>query len=318
MIHASDLARRFTLEHETVEAVRGVDIDVAPDEIVAFLGPNGAGKSTTLRMLTTLLPPSAGGATVAGYDIRTHPVEVRRRIGHIGQGNGSYGGLRVHEEVYSQGRFYGLDRRTSRAHASELLEQLDLAEQAGREVATLSGGQRRRLDIAMGLIHRPPLVFLDEPSTGLDPQSRANLREHIARLREQDGTTVFFSTHYLDEADALADRVLVIDGGRIIADGTPGQLKAKISGDLVTVEFGEPGDAAAAADAVTWVPTAHEITADGDVLTFRAGHGDAVMPEVVRALDATGIRLRSVRVDRPSLDDVFLSLTGRSLRDEAA
>lgn len=165
MIHASNLARRFTLEHEIVEAVRGVDIDVARDEIVAFLGPNGAGKSTALRMLTTLLPPSAGSATVAGYDIRTHPVEVRRRIGYIGQGNGSHGGLRVREELYSQGRFYGLDRRASRARTAELLEQLDLAEQAGREVSTLSGGQRRRLDIAMGLIHRPPLVFLDEPST---------------------------------------------------------------------------------------------------------------------------------------------------------
>ncbi|AYY13073.1 ATP-binding cassette domain-containing protein [Actinobacteria bacterium YIM 96077] len=316
MINARNLVRRFSLKHETVEAVRGVDIDVAPGEVVAFLGPNGAGKSTTLRMLTTLLPPSDGTAIVAGHDVRREPQEVRKRIGHIGQGNGSMDGLQVREELYTQGRFYGLDRRTSWARTSELLEQLDLAEQASRDVARLSGGQRRRLDVAMGLIHRPGLVFLDEPTTGLDPQSRANLLDHIRWLREEQDITVVLTTHYLDEADAVAERVIVIDHGQIIADGTPDQLKSKVSGDLVTVTLAEPESVDAAAEVVSRIPTAHEIESRGDVVRFRTERGDAVMPELVRALDGPGLTLRGTNVQRPTLDDVFLTLTGRSLRDD--
>lgn len=316
MIHAQNLVRRFTLKNETVEAVRGVDIDVEPGEIVAFLGPNGAGKSTTLRMLTTLLPPSDGVATVAGYDIGRDPVEVRKRIGHIGQGNGSFDGLRVREELYTQGRFYGLDRATARSRTAELLDQFGLSEQAERDVARLSGGQRRRLDVAMGLIHRPALVFLDEPSAGLDPHSRANLLEHIRRLRAEQDVTIFMTTHYLDEADAVAERVIVIDGGRIIADGTSDQLKAKVSGDLVTVALAEHSDVGPAADVASRIPTAHEIEPGDDGLSFRVEHGDAAMPELVRALDTAGLTLRGAQVQRPTLDDVFLTLTGRSLRDE--
>ncbi|NDL58059.1 ATP-binding cassette domain-containing protein [Phytoactinopolyspora mesophila] len=316
MIHAKNLTRRFTLKNETVEAVRGVEIDVVPGELVAFLGPNGAGKSTTLRMLTTLLPPSAGTATVAGYDIDRDPVEVRRRIGHIGQGNGSFDGMRVREELFTQGRFYGLDRRTAQARVDELLDQLDLSAQADRDVARLSGGQRRRLDIAMGLIHRPRLLFLDEPSSGLDPQSRANLLEHIRRLHREEDVTVFLTTHYLDEADALAERVIVIDHGTIIADGTPSQLKSKVSGDLVTVQLAEPEQVAAAAEVAGRIPTAHELDQADAELTFRVENGDAAIPELVRSLDAAGLTLRGTQVKRPTLDDVFLTLTGRSLRDE--
>jgi ABC-2 type transport system ATP-binding protein len=316
MIHAKKLARRFELKNETVDAVRGVDIDVAPGELVAFLGPNGAGKSTTLRMLTTLLPPSEGSATVAGYDISRDPVEIRRRIGHIGQGNGSFDGVRVREELFSQGRFYGLERRTAQARVGELLDQLDLSAQADRDVARLSGGQRRRLDIAMGLIHRPQLVFLDEPSSGLDPQSRANLLEHIRRLHREEDVTVFLTTHYLDEADALAERVIVIDHGTIIADGTPSQLKSKVSGDLVTVQLAEPGQVAAAAEVASRIPTAHELDHADAELRFRVENGDAAVPALVRSLDAAGLTLRGTQVKRPTLDDVFLTLTGRSLRDE--
>ncbi|NED98796.1 ATP-binding cassette domain-containing protein [Phytoactinopolyspora halotolerans] len=316
MIHAQNLTRRFQLKNETVEAVRGIDIDIAPGEIVAFLGPNGAGKSTTLRMLTTLLPPSDGTATVAGFDVRRDPVEVRRRIGHIGQGNGSFDGLRVSEELYTQGRFYGLDRGTARARAAELLDQLDLSEQAERDVARLSGGQRRRLDIAMGLIHRPGLVFLDEPSSGLDPQSRANLLDHIRRLHRDEDVTIVLTTHYLDEADAVAERVIVIDHGTIIADGTPDQLKSKVSGDLITVTLQDPGQASAAVDVAHRIPTAHEIQPQSDGVAFRVEHGDIAMPELVRALDRAGLAMSGVQVQRPTLDDVFLNLTGRSLREE--
>ncbi|MCW4355618.1 ATP-binding cassette domain-containing protein [Hoyosella sp. YIM 151337] len=318
MIHTTALAQRFQTKNEVVEAVRGIDIDVAPGEIVAFLGPNGAGKSTTLRMLTTLLPPTSGAATVAGFDIVSQQVEVRRRIGLIGQGNGSLDGLRVSEELTLQARLYGIGRKEAHIRAQELLGELDLDRQAQRDVARLSGGQRRRLDIAMGLIHRPKLVFLDEPSSGLDPQSRANLWNHIVRLREQHGITIFLTTHYLDEADAVAERVIVIDNGAIIADGTPDQLKTKVEGDLLLVNLCDPGDREAAMSVARQLPTSHDVTADGAVLSLRVGHGDLALPDLVRALDAAGVRMTSTQVRRPSLDDVFLKLTGRSLRDEAA
>jgi ABC-2 type transport system ATP-binding protein len=318
MIRTRELTRTFRTDHGTVHAVRGVDLGVAAGETVAILGPNGAGKSTTLRMLTTLLAPSSGTATVAGFDVRTQPVEVRRHIGAIGQGNGSFDGLRVAEELVTQARLHGLHRRDARRRADELIATLQLTGLADRDVATLSGGQRRRLDLAMGLVHRPPVVFLDEPSTGLDPQSRSHLWEQIAAMRDAQGTTVVLTTHYLDEADAAADRVVVVDHGEIIADGTPEQLKGKVSGDLVTVELAAAEDAAAAAGVAARLPGAQEIASDGDVLSFRIARGDTVTPDVVRALDSAGVRMRGTRVQRPTLDDVFLALTGRSLREDAA
>jgi len=227
MIRARGLTRHFAVKGgERVEAVRGVDLDVAAGELVAFLGPNGAGKSTTLRMLTTLLPPTAGTATIAGHDIRTDPAGARRRIGYIGQGHGAGDYFRVLDELVTQGRLYGLTRKDAKVRAGELLAVLDLEPLATRAVATLSGGQRRRLDIAIGLVHRPPLLFLDEPSTGLDPQNRANLAGIVRRLHAEFATTVFLTTHYLDEADAIAERVIVIDHGRVIADDNPAALKA--------------------------------------------------------------------------------------------
>jgi ABC-2 type transport system ATP-binding protein len=317
-IRAQGLTRRFVVKREVVQAVRGVDLDVATGEIVAFLGPNGAGKTTTLRMLTTLLRPTAGRGEVAGYDITTEAAEVRRRIGHIGQGNGSFQGVLVREEAYTQGRLYGLDRDTARARTNELLEQLELSAQADRDVAKLSGGQRRRLDIVMGLVHRPEVLFLDEPSAGLDPQSRANLWDHIARVRGEQCTTVFLTTHYLDEADSVAERVMVIDHGEIIADGTPDQLKAGVAGDRIVVELAEPDDAGTAAQVATKLPTTTEISAQGRTLQLRAERGNALLPELVRALDSASVPLHSTQVSRPTLDDVFLSLTGRSLREEQA
>ncbi|QJY45065.1 ATP-binding cassette domain-containing protein [Pseudonocardia broussonetiae] len=312
MIHARGLARSFRTRRGTVDAVSGVDIDVSPGELVGFLGPNGAGKSTTLRMLTTLIDPTAGTATVAGHDLLTEPVAVRRKIGYVGQNGGAGPDCRVGEELVLQGRLYGLSAADAARRAAELIHDLDLTGLDTRVVSTLSGGQRRRLDIAMGLMHLPTLLFLDEPSTGLDPQSRANLWGHIRGLHAEHGTTLFLTTHYLDEADALCDRILVIDQGRIVAEGTPDALKRRVSGDLVLVGTTDP---ARTAQLVERLGT--ELTVDGPSVRFRVDDGAAVLPGLLRELDAAGITMTSAEVRRPSLDDVFLTLTGRSLREDA-
>jgi ABC-2 type transport system ATP-binding protein len=317
MIEARGLARRFTARGRTVEAVRGVDIDVAAGELVGFLGPNGAGKTTTLRMLTTLLEPTAGEATVGGCDLRTDPLGVRKRIGYVAQGGGTAPECKVAEEIELQGRLYGLSRAAARRRGAELTERLDLAGLDQRLTKTLSGGQRRRLDIALSLIHAPGLIFFDEPTAGLDPQSRANLWDHIRGLRTEQGATVFLTTHYLDEADALCDRILVIDNGGIVAEGTPDSLKATVSGDGVTI--GVPADRAAeAAEIAGRLAGAHEVTTMDSTVRFRVPRGDTALPELVRALDAGGIAMTAMQVHRPTLDDVFLTLTGRSLRDAEA
>ncbi|MUL42847.1 ATP-binding cassette domain-containing protein [Streptomonospora sp. PA3] len=315
MIHTRDLARTFTTKSGPVEAVRCLDLDVEAGELVAFLGPNGAGKSTTLRMLTTLLLPTSGSAVVAGRDVVADPRGVRRRIGYVGQGHAAGAGQYVGDELVNQGRLYGLGKAEARSRADELMAELELEGLDRREAAHLSGGQQRRLDIAMGLIHRPELLFLDEPSTGLDPHSRANLWAHIARLREAYATTIVLTTHYLDEADDVAERVIVIDHGSVIADGTPDELKGKVSGDLVLLETASEEDARAAAAVVEAVPSAHSVDTAGAAVRMRVERGDAVLPEVLRAVDARGLELRTVQVHRPSLDDVFLTLTGRSLRE---
>lgn len=317
MIHARGLARTFRTRRGTVEAVAGVDLDVGAGELVGFLGPNGAGKTTTLRMLTTLLAPTAGSATVAGCDLAADPVGVRRRIGYVGQNGGAGPDCPVGEELVTQGRLYGLSPARARQRSGELLDELDLAGLQDRIVKTLSGGQRRRLDIAMGLAHLPALLFMDEPSTGLDPQSRANLWGHIRSLHAERGTTLFLTTHYLDEADALCDRILVIDRGRIVAEGTPEELKRKVSGDLVRVGT-TPDAVARVADLARSVPGAEEPALDGATVAFRVPEGSAVLPGLLRGMDAAGVAMQSVEVRRPSLDDVFLTLTGRSLREDDA
>jgi ABC-2 type transport system ATP-binding protein len=317
MIEARGLARTFRARGRTVEAVRGVDLDVAAGELVGFLGPNGAGKTTTLRMLTTLLRPTAGKATVAGCDLADDPVGVRRRIGYVAQGGGTTPELKVIEEMVLQGRYYGLSKQDATRRAGELMKRLDIADLDDRVIKTLSGGQRRRLDVALGLLHDPRLVFLDEPSTGLDPQSRANLWDHIRSLRDDHDTTVFLTTHYLDEADALCDRILVIDHGDIVAEGTPSELKAQVSGDRVEVGVAAE-HVGATAEIAGKLPDAHEISTMDSTVRFRVPRGDTALPELLRALDAEGIAMVSVQVHRPTLDDVFLTLTGRTLRDAEA
>ncbi|WP_199432611.1 ATP-binding cassette domain-containing protein [Qaidamihabitans albus] len=314
MIKARGLARRFSARGRTVDAVKGVDIDVSAGELVGFLGPNGAGKTTTLRMLTTLLRPTAGEAVVGGCDLLADPLGVRKRIGYVAQGGGTAPECRLGEEIELQGRLYGLTKAEAHRRGAALTEQLDLAGLDERLTKTLSGGQRRRLDIALGLVHDPKLVFFDEPTTGLDPQSRANLWEHIRGLRAEHGVTLFLTTHYLDEADSLCDRILVIDNGQIVAEGSPDSLKARVSGD--GVEIGVPAESVTtAAEIVGRIEGAHEVSVLDGTVRFRVPRGDTAMPELLRALDSADVPMLSMQVHRPTLDDVFLTLTGRSLRD---
>ncbi|MGW1127677.1 ABC transporter ATP-binding protein [Streptomyces sp. NPDC002526] len=230
VISTSGLARTFMSKSGPVEAVRCLDLTVAAGEIVGLLGPNGAGKTTTLRMLTTLLAPTGGAATVAGRDLVADPAGVREQCGYVAQSGGVDPHTTVREELVTQGRMYRLDKAAAVARAAELAGELGLSDLLDRRTATLSGGQRRRLDIAMGLTHRPAVLFLDEPTTGLDPGSRADLWDLVRRLRDAHGTTVVLTTHYLDEADALADRLVVVDGGLVAAEGTPAALKTRYAG----------------------------------------------------------------------------------------
>jgi len=313
MIEARGLARTFKTRTGPVEAVRGVDFEVRAGEIVGFLGPNGAGKTTTQRMLATLLAPTAGEATVAGADLRRDPAGVRRRIGYVAQGGTTEPAATVEEELVTQARLYGIARPDARARARQLCAELDLADLEARLVKTLSGGQRRRLDIALGLVHAPKLVFLDEPSTGLDPHSRANLWAHIRGLRDASGAAVFLTTHYLDEADALCDRILIIDHGRIVASGSPDELKRRISGDVVTLVLDRQPEMARALLAAQ--PGVREAQLVDRGVRVTVEHGDAQALSLMRVLDGAGVPVASLSVARPSLDDVFLTMTGRSLRD---
>jgi len=314
MIRTRGLTKRFTRHKQTIEAVRGLDLEVAPGELVAFLGPNGAGKSTTLRMLTTLIAPTTGSAEVAGYDVVSHQRDVRRSIGYVGQGNAAGHQQRGRDELVSQARAHGMGRQESQSRAEELLEAFDLTEHGRRAVSTLSGGQRRRLDVAIGLVHTPGLLFLDEPSTGLDPQNRANLQEQIRRLHADHGTTIVLTTHYLEEADAIADRVVVIDHGLVIADDTPGGLKSGL-GDLVKLGFETADEAAVAEQAATRAAGGASIERAGTVVTIRTRGGAELAPRLVHDLAAAGTPVRRIEVAGPTLDDVFLDLTGRSLRE---
>jgi ABC-2 type transport system ATP-binding protein len=313
VIAARDLRKSFRSRGGAIEAVRGVSFAVQSGEIFGFLGPNGAGKTTTLRMLTTLLPIDSGSAAVAGRDVAREPGEVRARIGYVGQLGGADDLATGRENLVLQGRLYGGERAAVRARVAELLELLDLAGFADRRVKTYSGGQRRRLDVALGIVHQPDVLFLDEPTTGLDPQNRANLWEHLRGLRER-GTTIFLTTHYLEEADALCDRVMIIDHGQIVADGAPRELKRSVVGDSVVLSV---TDGARAAELLASTPIVSEIAPADEEGHLRCyvGDGARALPEILRLLDGAGIGLRAVSLSEPTLDDVFLAKTGRSLRD---
>ncbi len=315
MIETHGLRHTFTSRRGKVEAVAGVDLRVEAGELFGFLGPNGAGKTTTLRMLATLLPPTGGDATVAGCDLRRAPQRVRERIGYVGQRGGTDPAITGRTELAFQGRLYGMGAAEAKRRADDLLAVLELEAAADRPTGTYSGGQRRRLDIGLGLIHGPQVLFLDEPTTGLDPQSRARLWDEVRRLRD-GGTTVFLTTHYLEEADALCDRLAIIDHGRIVAEGTPDQLKRQIAGDIVTL--GIAGDPQVALDLLGSQPFVRETGIEDGALRLYVDRGETAMPAILRLLDGAGLELRTISLTRPSLDDVFLRQTGRSLREQDA
>jgi ABC-2 type transport system ATP-binding protein len=312
VITAQGLTRSFRTRSGPVAAVNGIDLQVEPGCVVAFLGPNGAGKTTTVRMLATLLTPTGGQATVGGYDVVRERDRVRRIIGYVGQAS-SVADHRVEDELVTQARLQGMSRAAGRVRAAGMIERFELGAVRARTLTKLSGGQRRRFDLALGLINEPRVLFLDEPSVGLDPQSRANLWEHLRTLRATEGTTVFLTTHNLDEADLLSDRIIVIDGGRVIASDTAEALKSQVGGDVVTLETDQLSATATVLAGV--VPGCDLDTAPG-VVRFRIAQAQRRLPELLRALDQAGIELASVSVKRPTLDDVLLRLTGRSLRED--
>jgi len=317
VLQTRGLRRSFASRRGVVEAVAGIDLKIKVGEIFGFLGPNGAGKTTTLRMLATLLSPSGGDATVAGFDLRRAPNRVREHVGYVGQQPGADPSLTGRTELVFQGRLYRMSAAEAGRRADELLSILELTDCADRATETYSGGQRRRLDVGLGLMHRPELLFLDEPTTGLDPQSRAHLWDEARRLRE-GGTTIFLTTHYMDEADALCDRIAIIDQGKIVAEGTPQALKAEIAGDLVVIGVGDRSETALALlrDKPFTREVPDRIPANGRISLY-VDRGETAMPAILRLLDGAGLSLETIALARPSLDDVFLHKTGRSLREVA-
>ena len=297
-----------------VRAVDGIDLRVEPGEIYGFLGPNGAGKSTTVLMLTTLLPPTAGTARVAGHDIVREGPEVRRAIGAALQEAALDGLLTGRDHMRLQTTLQGVPKDERRARGDALLERVGLADAADRAVRGYSGGMKRRLDLALALVHHPRILFLDEPTTGLDPQSRADMWQEVARLAHEDGVTVFLTTQYLEEADALADRIAIIDRGKIVAEGTPDALKAEIGRPTLEVEPAERADVDAVAGVLARFGTA--VTARPGAVAVRLRGGVDQLAEVVRALDAESLPVADFRLHAPTLDDVFLAKTGRKLESE--
>jgi ABC-2 type transport system ATP-binding protein len=315
IIQTAGLRRTFKSRAGTVEAVAGVDLRVEAGDIFGFLGPNGAGKTTTVRILATLLPPTAGSAHVAGFDVARQSREVRERIGYVAQAGGSYREATGREELVIQGRLFGMSKADAQSRAVEILEALDLAEAGDRICGTYSGGMRRRLNIGIGMVHRPAVLFLDEPTTGLDPQARARMWEEIRKLRET-GTSVFLTTHYLEEADALCDRLAIIDHGRIVAEGSPDELKREIAGDVLTV--GVNGHGEQVVKLLEAQPYVREACLEDGLVRLYVDSGESAVPNVLRLLDSNGLAPSTMNLHRPSLDDVFLKKTGRSLRETAA
>ena len=326
MIEASGLRKSYRSKHgrkaTTVDAVRGVDFAVQRGEIFGFLGPNGAGKTTTLRMLTTLIRPDGGDATIAGIDLRRAPAQVRLHIGFVAQQSGTYRQSTARRDLVHQARMYGAPKSAAQEQAEAAIVAFQLESFADRTIGTYSGGQRRRLDVALGVIHSPQVVFLDEPTVGLDPPSRARMWQEVRRLRDQ-GMTIFLTTHYLDEADALCDRISIIDAGLIVAEGTPSDLKREISGDVVIVDLATPGTAGVpepatvleAAKVLAEQPCVQSCEIIEHTLRLYVDSAATAVPQVMRALSAKGIEPGAIETRRPSLDDVFLAKTGRTLAE---
>ena len=299
-----------------IRALDGLDISVPRGMIYGLLGPNGAGKSTTVKILTSLARPDSGQARVEGVDVLARPGQVRHLIGVVAQRSGADPTATGRENLILQGRLYGLRGAAVRARADELLAHFGLTEAAGRLVRTYSGGMQRRLDVALGLMHRPAVLFLDEPTTGLDPESRAAMWQEIARLAGGDGMTVLLTTHYLEEADRLASRLAIVDRGRVVATGTPDELKGKLRGDVVQVELPADADQSLVRQVLEALPAVRDVVIAGRDVSARSDDGAAAVPVVLAGLQRAGIDAASVAVARPSLDDVYLRHTGRRYREQ--
>ena len=308
-IEARDLTKTYP---KGVRALDGLGFSVEAGTVFGLLGPNGAGKSTTVKILTTLTRPDSGQARVAGIDVLANPDRVRRSIGLVAQRSGVDLEATGRENLTLQGQVYGLRGAELRTRVEQLLERFGLAEAAGRVTRGYSGGMQRRLDIAMGLIHRPRVLFLDEPTTGLDPEVRADMWAEIAHLSGSEGLTILLTTHYLEEADRLAGRLAIVDHGRVVVEGSPDELKGELRGDAIQVELGDPQADGQASAALDRVPGVWEVTVEGRSLRARTDDGSAAVPAVLQALEAGGLRVASVTIARPSLDDVYLRHTGRS------
>jgi ABC-2 type transport system ATP-binding protein len=312
-IEARGLVREFK---GGIRAVDGIDFEVRPGEIYGFLGPNGAGKSTTVHMLTTLLPATAGSARVAGHDVATEGALVRDAIGAALQEAALDPQLSANEHIRLQGALHGMSKRERTRRGEELLERVGLTEAAGRKVAGYSGGMKRRLDLALALLHRPRVLFLDEPTTGLDIQSRTALWDEVAHLSRDEGVTVFLTTQYLEEADQLADRIGIIDRGKLAAEGTPAALKAEVGRPTVEVIPADQGERARAAELLE--PFGELVPGSPNGAAVRLSDGSEELADIIRAFDNGGVRVANLELHAPSLNDVFLEKTGRSLEGAQA
>ena len=319
VIETKGLRKTFTSKgrggNKEVEAVKGIDLAVRRGEIYGFLGPNGAGKSTTQKMLSTLLCPTSGEAKVLGYDLARQQDQIRQNVGCVSQTGGADLSSTGIENLVLMAQLYGLDAATAKRYTTEFVERLQMGSFIERPAQTYSGGQKRRLDIALGMIHHPQLLLLDEPTTGLDPQSRAYLWGEIKKLKA-DGITIFLTTQYMDEADKLCDTIAIIDNGKVIVTGTPEELKSSIGGDTVIFSFQSEETARKAEAFLTEKTPTARIQTQGNMVHLTIKDGEKMMPELLRSLDAQNLEAQSVTLSRPSLDDVFLKYTGRSLRED--
>jgi len=307
-IEADDLVKTYP---KGVKALDGLSFAVPAGTVFALLGPNGAGKSTTVKILTTLAQADSGTARVAGLDVRAKPARVRHLIGVVAQLSGADPVATGRENVMLSGRIQGLRGRDLARRADELLDRFALVDAAARQVRTYSGGMRRRLDVAMGLINRPQVLFLDEPTAGLDPESRSAMWAEIGRLSAAEGLTILLTTHYLEEADHLASRLAIVDRGRVVVAGTPDELKGELHGDAVHLELASDAAQDPALAALARVPGVREARIEGTSLSARADKGATALPAVLTALEGAGVTVRAATVARPSLDDVYLRYSGR-------
>jgi ABC-2 type transport system ATP-binding protein len=311
-IEARDLVKTYPKE---VRALDRLSFTVQEGTVFGLLGPNGAGKSTTVKILTTLAQADSGSASVAGLDVRAQAAAVRRAIGVVAQRSGADPTATGRENLLLSGRIQGLHGRELDRRADELLERFDLASAAGRMVRTYSGGMQRRLDVAMGLIHRPEVLFLDEPTAGLDPESRSAMWDEIARLSAGEGLTILLTTHYLEEADRLASQLAIVERGSVVAAGSPDELKARLHGDTVHVELAVPGNPAQLDAVLRQLPAVREVAVTGTQLSARADDGATAVPALLSALERAGIAVHGITAARPSLDDVYLRYAGRRFAD---